>query len=281
MGTRTLWILGLALLAGCRASGDPEPRSPSPNPAVTSPQEQKSEPLEVLATAPVPSAPPAPSAPPMPVEPAQAPPDYEQADLDPDNDRAVAPPAPLDGCEQKLDALGAEYRVATLPLKQKRGEVYTCGAEQVVTLLKSPTGIKYNARPTFTCRMALAFVRFETLANEEAARFLGSQVTKVIQVGTYNCRKMARFSLVSEHSYANAIDVQGFKLADGRTVTVKKHFGKPGTEPRGAEGQFLRALARRVFDERVFSVVLTPYWDSLHHDHFHLDLARYRVDGTR
>jgi hypothetical protein len=31
----------------------------------------------------------------------------------------------------------------------------------------------------------------------------------------------------------------------------------------------------------VFSVVLTPYWDALHRDHFHLDLARYRVDGTR
>jgi len=28
-------------------------------------------------------------------------------------------------------------------------------------------------------------------------------------------------------------------------------------------------------------VVLTPFFDRLHRDHLHLDLARYRVDGTR
>jgi hypothetical protein len=44
---------------------------------------------------------------------------------------------------------------------------------------------------------------------------------------------------------------------------------------------FLRSLARRLYDEDVFSVVLTPFFDALHRDHFHLDLARYRLDGTR
>jgi hypothetical protein len=41
------------------------------------------------------------------------------------------------------------------------------------------------------------------------------------------------------------------------------------------------AKTHRAFDERLFSVVLTPYWDKLHSDHFHFDLARYHVDGTR
>jgi hypothetical protein len=27
--------------------------------------------------------------------------------------------------------------------------------------------------------------------------------------------------------------------------------------------------------------VLTPFFDDLHRNHFHLDLARYRNDGTR
>ena len=47
-----------------------------------------------------------------------------------------------------------------------------------------------------------------------------------------------------------------------------------------AETRFLREAARALYDEGVFSVVLTPAYDRLHHDHFHLDLARYRVDGT-
>jgi hypothetical protein len=104
---------------------------------------------------------------------------------------------------------------------------------------------------------------------------------RIEQGGTYNCRKMARFDLVSEHSYANAIDIRSFRLADGRTVSVERHFGRPGKAPRTKEARFLHALAHRLYDDGVFSVVLTEYFDRLHRDHFHLDLARYRIDGTR
>ena len=208
-------------------------------------------------------------------------PDYEQADLDPDNDQVVAPPEPLEDCPERLAAANIEFRTAEFPLKQKRGLVFTCGAEQAVTYLKGPEGIRFNARPAFTCRMALAMGRFEEIAQEQAHLYLQSRITRVDQVGTYSCRKMARFQMVSEHSYANAIDVKSFLLADGRRISVKRHFGRLDADPETNEGRFLRSLARRLFDERVFSVVLTPFWDRLHHDHFHLDLARYRVDGTR
>jgi hypothetical protein len=87
--------------------------------------------------------------------------------------------------------------------------------------------------------------------------------------------------MVSEHSYANAIDVRSFTLQNGRRISVLEHFGKLDGEPRSAEGRFLRSLSRRLHDDGVFSVVLTRYFDELHRDHFHLDLARYRVDGTR
>ena len=45
--------------------------------------------------------------------------------------------------------------------------------------------------------------------------------------------------------------------------------------------EFLRTLANRLYDEEVFSVVVTPYFDNLHYNHIHVDLARYRVDGSR
>jgi hypothetical protein len=47
------------------------------------------------------------------------------------------------------------------------------------------------------------------------------------------------------------------------------------------EGRFLRSVATRLYDEGVFSVVITPFFDALHRDHFHLDQARYRNDGSR
>lgn len=173
------------------------------------------------------------------------------------------------------------YRGAELPLSQRRGATFTCGAEQVVVYLGGPANIRYNAAPTLTCRMALALARFEQIAIEEAKAALGTGIARFSQIGTYSCRKMARFDWVSEHSYANAIDLAAVTLENGRRLTVEKHFGKTSEAPPGPEARFLRTLANRAYDEALFSVVLTPYWDHLHRDHFHLDLARYRVDGSR
>jgi hypothetical protein len=129
--------------------------------------------------------------------------------------------------------------------------------------------------------MALALADFERLLQEEAKRHLGKRIVRIEHGGTYSCRKMTRFKMVSEHSYGNAIDLRAFTLQDGRRITVERHFGKLDSEPSDPRSMFLRAATRRAYDEAMFSVVLTPYFDRLHRDHFHLDLARYRVDGTR
>ena len=51
--------------------------------------------------------------------------------------------------------------------------------------------------------------------------------------------------------------------------------------PTDGKTIFLRSLANRLYDEDVFSVVVSPYFDHLHRNHIHGDLARYRVDGSR
>jgi hypothetical protein len=201
------------------------------------------------------------------------------ADLDPTNDEVVGPPAGIDDCAERLKTLQVDFAPATLPVRTHAGGL-VCGAEQVVVYRKGPTAVRWNAAPVVTCGMALALADFErTLADE--ARVLGHRVVRIEQGGTYSCRKMARFAMVSEHSYANAIDVRAFTLDNGKRISVADHFGKLDGEPKTAEGRFLRSLAHRLYDDGVFSVVLTRYFDELHRDHFHLDLARYRVDGTR
>ena len=228
---------------------------------------------EAVAAAP----PPAPSIAPAP--------DYEQADLDPDNDYVVAPPAPIAQCEERLARAGISFRPAVLPMKSERvrgrQDVLSCGAEQVVTYLSGPAKIRYSAPPLVTCRLALALARLEQLAQEEAVRHLQRRIVRLSQGGTYNCRKMVRFDFISEHSYANAIDIREFWLEGGQRLSVRQHFGALNDAPQTPEARFLRSLAQRAFNERLFSVVLTPYWDKLHIDHFHFDLARYHVDGTR
>jgi hypothetical protein len=272
-GIATL-VCALAL-AGCSSPAErtepralPAPRSsPAPRPAPATP------------------APPAPGpndSPPGAAAPLPPPADPGAADLDPDNDLTVAPPEAIDDCEPRLAKAGVLHKRAELKLRQKVRGFYTCGAPQVVSYERGPGEISYNAPPLLTCGMALALARFELLLQEDAVRALGSRIARIQHGGTYSCRKMARFSnMVSEHSYANAIDIHAFVTEKGRRLSVKTHFGRLDGEPSEVEGQFLRSVSRQAFDRGLFSVVLTPFWDKLHADHLHLDLARYRVDGTR
>src|SRR5262249_55589096 len=97
----------------------------------------------------------------------------------------------------------------------------TCGAEQVVDYRGSASRIRYNSAPVVTCAMALGLARFERVLQEEAASLFGTRVARIHHAGTYSCRHMARFSgMVSEHSYANAIDVRSMTLDDGKTIAV-------------------------------------------------------------
>ena len=102
--------------------------------------------------------------------------------------------------------------------------------------------------------------------------------TSVVEVrsGGYSCRgrNSRRGARLSEHAFGNALDVMGFRLADGREVTVRTGW-------RGAqdEQEFLREVF--VAACNYFTTVLGPGADAFHYDHFHLDLARHDARGER
>lgn len=208
---------------------------------------------------------------------------WGRADVDPGNDDVVAPPDPVPDCHDRLRAADVKFRPAKLPLRQVVEDVPTCGAHDAVTFVQGPLGVAVRPPAAMTCQMALGMVAFENLIQEFAERELGQKVRSIHQGGTYSCRKMARFNLVSEHSYGNAIDVLAFTLDSGKKVSVSSHFGPldAARDSLAAEARFLRQLSSAAYDRDIFSVSLGPYWDALHADHFHFDMARYRVDGTR
>jgi hypothetical protein len=228
-------------------------------------------PSSAPASAPAPAAPP-PEPPP--------PPDPGRADLDPQNDTTVAPPDVIADCDDRLAAAGIRTKPAALPVRHAKGG-FECGAPQVVVYRGPKDGVRWSSSPLVTCGMALALARFETILQEEAQRYFEKRVARIEHVGTYNCREMVNYDWVSEHSYANAIDVTAFQLSNGKRISIERDFGRPANEPKNAEGRFLRALARRLYDDEVFSVVVTEFLDPLHRTHFHFDMARYRADGTR
>ena len=150
-----------------------------------------------------------------------------------------------------------------------------------MAIRRGATGLRFQPQARVNCAFAQRLERFETVMQEEARRVLKSPVASIVPLGTYNCRRMAAYpDWVSEHSFANAIDVASFVLRNGRRVEVERDWVRTDRPAVTAAAQFLRRLTRRLYDEKVFSVVLTPSFDSHHKNHLHLDGAPYTVDGT-
>lgn len=206
---------------------------------------------------------------------------FAYANVDPDDDGVVGPPDVRASCAADLKAAGIAYQAATLAIHVQPKSKITCGAPQVITYRGSPAKIAYQPSVLVTCTMALALARFEQQVQEEAQRAFGKRVVKIHHLGTYNCREMVAYpGWVSEHSYANAIDIADFMLEDGRTIDVLKHFAPKLKEPKTPSSSFLREVASRAYREETFSSVLSPFFNAQHANHFHLDMARFRSDGT-
>lgn len=127
------------------------------------------------------------------------------------------------------------------------------------------------AGPVMTCPQALAYAFWDRHGLRPAAReVLGTRVVALGHYGTYACRKVAGRDRLSEHAFANALDVAEVRLADGRRLSVLKDF-----EAQGETGAFWRRARDGAC--RWFSATLSPDYNAAHRDHLHLDSGRYRV----
>lgn len=193
--------------------------------------------------------------------------------------KPVAPAAP-DGCRDGLKADGVRFSPWPLRPSHLSAEIM-CEAPEGVAIKRGGAGLLFQPQARVNCAFAQRLQRFETIVQEEARSVLKSPVKSIVHLGTYNCRRMAAYpTWVSEHSFANAIDVATFVLKNGRTVEVERDWVRADKPAVSAAAQFLRRLTRRLYDEKVFSVVLTPSFDAHHKNHLHLDGAPYTVDGT-
>jgi hypothetical protein len=151
-----------------------------------------------------------------------------------------------------------------------------CGALRPYDVSATAAG-RVSLKPTATlrCPMVPAVDHWVRTVVEPAAReHLRTDMVEMKVAASYACRPMNHVSggKLSEHGYANALDVSSFHLADGRVVTVKG--GWKGTSDEQA---FLRAVHQGAC--LTFTTVLGPKADAMHHDHFHLDLARHGRNG--
>lgn len=149
-----------------------------------------------------------------------------------------------------------------------------CAKINTVTIRQSP--VAFAMRTQVTCPLAAGLLLWQRDALVPLARkHLGFTVVKIETFGSYACRTRNNQpgARISEHARANAIDISGYVLADGRRIRIREswHDKDPA----------VRAFVRDTFWSgcRYFSVVLGPNSDAFHQDHLHFDLSRRGTCG--
>lgn len=95
----------------------------------------------------------------------------------------------------------------------------------------------------------------------------GQNIARIHHLSSYNCRKIRSVGgptgQMSTHATADAIDIKGFTLIDGTEVDLLSHW---------TSGDRREQLLKSARDSacKWFVMTLSPDFNSLHADHFHL-----------
>ena len=166
-------------------------------------------------------------------------------------------------------ALLAEAGIGDVPVPPRRSGL-DCGYADGMRLAADGRSVAFAPAGLVTsCPVAAALALLERDVVQPAARrYFGSRVTMIDHAGSYSCRRLYGRSegAFSEHSTADAVDIIGFRLADGTQVSVARDWRSSG--PRAA---FLRDVRDGAC--RLFATVLSPDYNAAHADHLHFDQA--------
>ncbi len=144
-----------------------------------------------------------------------------------------------------------------------------CPVENAVRIQGANVGLSSSFMAT--CPPAVSFALFERHGLQPAAQVVfGQPVSRVEHVGSFACRSIAGSQRPSQHSYANALDMVGFRLRDGQHISVLRDW--PG---QGDKARFLRLVQEAACDS--FNVTLGPEYNAAHRDHFHVDMGMWRM----
>jgi hypothetical protein len=145
-----------------------------------------------------------------------------------------------------------------------------CGLFDAVTVERTASEV---GQPfSLTCRAAVSLALWEKHAVAPAAeRHLASPVQRLEHFGSYACRNVygRPNATRSRHATAEAFDVAGFVLADGRRIRVLGDWNEDS-----AAAKFLHEVRDGAC--RFFDGVLSPDHNAAHRDHLHLDRGPYR-----
>lgn len=141
-----------------------------------------------------------------------------------------------------------------------------CGVEEPVKVHEI-AGVAISPAATITCETAQAAKRWIERGVQPA---FDDQVVKLQIAGSYVCRTRnhKKGAKVSEHGRGRALDISGFVLADGRSLSISRDYRK---------SRAMKAAHKSACGP--FGTSLGPGSDGMHEDHLHVDIVSYR-NGT-
>jgi len=175
-------------------------------------------------------------------------------------------PAPVSGerCLEELNAHAITYH----PVDIDNQKDWRCQVDTAVRV--SRVEVPLSNPVTISCLLTTRLDTFERdVVAKLAAADLGERVSRINHLGAYSCRTGPRDRL-SQHAYGLAIDISGFQLTDGSSVSVEHDWWAPGPKRT-----FLHHLAKSACG--YFSVVLTPSSNREHFNHMHFDIGPDRL----
>ncbi|MFL4470299.1 extensin family protein [Tateyamaria armeniaca] len=148
------------------------------------------------------------------------------------------------------------------------GRINGCGVKEAVRL-KSVSGVALSQHAVIDCPTAKALKRWTEKGAKPALRNVGGGLKSYRVAAHYACRTRNNRpgARISEHGRGKAIDISGFVMQDGTTLTVLNDWNS-------RNGRALKSMHKAACGP--FGTVLGPNSDRFHRDHFHFDTAKHR-----
>jgi len=147
------------------------------------------------------------------------------------------------------------------------GRLKGCGIAEAVRV-KSVSGVVLSQPAVLECSAARALKNWTEKSTKKVLRDTGGGLVGYRVAAHYACRTRNNQpgAPISEHGRGKAIDISGFVLKDGTTLSVLNDWNS-------RRGRALKRMHKEACG--TFGTVLGPRSDRFHRDHFHLDTVRY------
>lgn len=171
-----------------------------------------------------------------------------------------------DQCATLLEEANRRGWLSSRPVADSGGPCPLSGAVRV-----SDFGpVRLSSSFLASCPLALSSALFiHQQARPLTLRLMNSELRQVDHLGSFACRNIYHRENArrSEHATADALDISGFRLADGRAMTITRGWHAP------ASGPWLRALLSASCG--YYGNGLGPEYNAAHGNHFHLGMRGY------